>query len=162
MDLLCSSWIHYLPVSRRLRGLSGGNNADLLNLLEPVQSFCYVTGLAYHKHCLEASGPPKTPSHAYTRLVLGVVTYFAGSLPQLGLACVWRAGSTASSYVVCFTLHFSYAQLVGFSVSAWRITTIYSCCLHLLQRADKLNFFCSHNLQHVINQRSWVRVNCQV
>ena len=50
--------------------------------------FIFVTGLAYHKHCPEASEPPKTPSYAYTRLILGVVTYFAGSLPQLGLACV--------------------------------------------------------------------------
>ena len=29
-----------------------------------------------------------------------------------------RALTESSSYVVCFTLHFSYAQLVGFSVSA--------------------------------------------
>ena len=35
-----------------------------------------------------------------------------------------RALTESSSYVVCFILHFSYAQLVGFSVSTWRITTV--------------------------------------
>ena len=54
-----------------------------------------------------------------------------------------RAHTKSSSYVVCFILYFSYAQLVGFSVSTWRITTvathIYSCCLHLLQKGGTEN-----------------------
>ena len=35
-----------------------------------------------------------------------------------------RAHTESSLYVVCFTLYFSYAQLVGFSVSTWRITAV--------------------------------------
>ena len=80
----------------------------------------YVTGLAYLKHCPEASEASNTLPHAYTRLVLGVFTYFAGLLPQLGLACVTRAGSMASYYMVLISPPhptLSYLQLVGFSVS---------------------------------------------
>ena len=47
-----------------------------------------VTGLAYLKHYPEASEASNTSPYTYTRLVLGVFTYFAGLLPQLGLACV--------------------------------------------------------------------------
>ena len=44
--------------------------------------YYFVTGLAYLKHCREASEASNTSPHAYTRLVLGVFTYFAESLPN--------------------------------------------------------------------------------
>ena len=44
----------------------------MLGYLPSIEMCLPVTGIASLTHSLEASGASKTPSHAYTLLVLGV------------------------------------------------------------------------------------------